>query len=54
MGRTAHPSADTQRVRVSQRLPTHGAQVGLAGVCEEVEPELQPLSEGLGTVWAAV
>lgn len=43
-----------QRVRVPQRLPAHGAEVGLARVGDEVAPQLRPLREGGGAVRAAV
>lgn len=43
-----------QCVRVSEGLPTHGAQVGLAGVRDEVASQFRQLGEGLGAVRAAV
>lgn len=39
---------------VSEGLPTHGAQVGLPGVGDEMAPQFWQLREGVGTVRAAV
>lgn len=44
----------TQRVWVSEGLPTHGAQVGLPGVGDEVAPQFGKLGESVSTVRAAV
>lgn len=44
----------TERMRVSEGLPTHGAQVGFPGVGDEVAPQLGQLGESTGAVWAPV
>lgn len=43
-----------QRVGVPEGLPTHGAQVGLPSVGDEVAPQFRQLGEGFSAVWAAV
>lgn len=44
----------TECMWVSQGLPTHGAQVGLSSVGDEMAPQFRQLGEGTGTVWARV
>lgn len=44
----------TECMWVSQGLPTHGAQVGLASVGDEMASQFRQLGESIGTMWALV